>query len=283
MISYSIPNELASKAIARRELHSISSDIAIALWERDGGGDIYYGRPDHHTLSVYVAGGRGVKSLNGARSQESGRTGLFCVMPAAEESNWTNSDYVSMLHIYFSTDAFKRVTGSDINFDRSSLYRRDQLMFGLVSSFVLGLNWNDRSSMGALDHAVFALMNRLASYGSCSQGPNQGRQLSTRERDLLLQFVNSNLDTKLDVSRIAEALGLSPRSVSRRIKATFGVSPHQFVLRKKVDQAVVFIESGESLVNTSILCGFSSQSHMTHQFRRLLGVTPSQLIRLRRR
>lgn len=56
-----------------------------------------------------------------------------------------------------------------------------------------------------------------------------------------------------------------------------GITPHQYVLGKRIDMARELIEQGHlSLGQIAEFTGFSSQSTFTHTFTRLQGLSPSQ-------
>jgi AraC family transcriptional regulator len=61
----------------------------------------------------------------------------------------------------------------------------------------------------------------------------------------------------------------------RQFKRLTGLSPHQYVLRRRVERAAALLKSGEvCLKGLAPDVGFSSQSHLTEAFRRVYGVTP---------
>ena len=56
-----------------------------------------------------------------------------------------------------------------------------------------------------------------------------------------------------------------------------GITPHQYVLGKRIDLAKQLIEKGQlTLGQVAELTGFSGQSAFTHTFSRLQGISPSQ-------
>jgi AraC-like DNA-binding protein len=83
------------------------------------------------------------------------------------------------------------------------------------------------------------------------------------------------LDPRQRVDRLAGDLGLSERQLRRRCRATVGYGPKtlQRVLRLRR-----FIRAGEAeLARAALDAGFSDQSHLTRECRRLTGLPPSAL------
>ena len=52
--------------------------------------------------------------------------------------------------------------------------------------------------------------------------------------------------------------------------------PYAYLESVRISHAQKLIETGKSLVETAMEVGFSSQSHMTNSFKKIIGVTPGQ-------
>jgi AraC family transcriptional regulator len=76
---------------------------------------------------------------------------------------------------------------------------------------------------------------------------------------------------------MAEIAGVSPSHfVSLFTKAT-GLTPHQYVLRARIDSAKLRLkDEGLSVGEVSRLTGFRTQEHFTKVFRKIVGVTPRE-------
>ena len=76
---------------------------------------------------------------------------------------------------------------------------------------------------------------------------------------------------------LAEAVGMSPRSLSRHFQREAGITPHEFVQRARLDAARKLLEASDKLLKTiAIECGFGSSDRMRLVFGERLGVTPAQ-------
>jgi len=95
-------------------------------------------------------------------------------------------------------------------------------------------------------------------------------------------FVEANLSDALRVPDLAAVIGLKPRYFTKAFNGSFGVSPHAYVVERRIEQACAMLsETDEALAQIAVSCGLYDQSHMTRIFRRLRGVTPAAWRRTR--
>lgn len=101
-------------------------------------------------------------------------------------------------------------------------------------------------------------------------------RLSEARLNRVKEYVEANLQGALRLQDLATEAGYSPFYFARAFKATTGVSPHQYVLERRVERAKLLLRAQQlSLAQVAIQCGFSSQSHFSSQFRARVGVTPT--------
>ncbi len=90
-----------------------------------------------------------------------------------------------------------------------------------------------------------------------------------------LEFIEANLADGVGLDQIAGVSGCSVYHVARLFKSEIGLSPHQYVMERRVARAREMLEAGTSpLADIAYAVGFSSQAHMTDVFRKRLGITP---------
>lgn len=78
----------------------------------------------------------------------------------------------------------------------------------------------------------------------------------------------------LDV--LAAHTGFSPFHLLRTFRRTLGVPPHVYLESVRIRHAQRLIAAGVALAEVAYAVGFSSQSHFTTRFRRIIGVTPGR-------
>lgn len=89
-------------------------------------------------------------------------------------------------------------------------------------------------------------------------------------------YVEEHLAQDLSLAAVAEAAGFSPYHFARLFKASTGLSPHQYVIRRRVERARTLLATTTwplALIAREV--GFASGSHLAQHFRRLLGASPS--------
>jgi AraC family transcriptional regulator len=104
------------------------------------------------------------------------------------------------------------------------------------------------------------------------------RGLTSTQLQQVLEHININLDRDLSLVRIAREINISPTYFASLFKCTTGISPHQYVIRQRVERAKLMLAKTDlAIANIALQVGFSSQSHLTQQFKRFTGMTPKQV------
>jgi AraC family transcriptional regulator len=120
----------------------------------------------------------------------------------------------------------------------------------------------------------------LRRYGTPTPEPVIGQALSRRQLGRVLEMVEARLDQRLTLAELAAAAGLSPSHFKPLFKASTGLAPHQYVIRRRVERARVLLLDGRlPMAQVALDAGFAHQSHMARAMRRVLGVTPGMVRR----
>jgi AraC family transcriptional regulator len=92
----------------------------------------------------------------------------------------------------------------------------------------------------------------------------------------VLDYIRDRLDQNLSLTELADLVGLNADYFSRAFKHTTGLSPHRYVLLKRIERACALLRDPSlSISEITARCGFASQSSFTTAFRRIKGITPS--------
>jgi AraC family transcriptional regulator len=109
-----------------------------------------------------------------------------------------------------------------------------------------------------------------------------GRLLAWQVRKVR-DYVDAHITGRVLVSDLSAKLQLSEGHFSRSFKRTFGISPHAFVLHRRLELAAhLMLASPASLTDIALRCGFTDQAHFCHQFRKSTGESPAAWRRARR-
>jgi AraC family transcriptional regulator len=148
----------------------------------------------------------------------------------------------------------------------------------------------DREATSAhIAHAVALLR------GKPSLGPSSIHVLSNLETHVargglpawqvrrVFAHVEANLYRRIPIRELARLLGLSASHFCRAFKCTFGVSPRDYVLRRRIEVAQgLMLTTSEPLSSIAVRCGMCDQPHFTRSFHRIVGETPYAWRRTRR-
>ena len=91
------------------------------------------------------------------------------------------------------------------------------------------------------------------------------------------ELVNEKIEEELHIDEMAELAGLSTAHFSQMFRRSTGESPHQFLLRQRVERAKEMLRTpGMRVLDVAIACGFKTQQHFARVFRRLCGASPTE-------
>ena len=88
-----------------------------------------------------------------------------------------------------------------------------------------------------------------------------------------------NIHQQWKVDDLAASVSMSRSEFSRRFKEVTGLSPHQWVIRTRIEQAQHLLCQGVPLAHVAHDTGFSDQAHLIRCFRNAVGLTPAQWAR----
>jgi AraC family transcriptional regulator len=93
----------------------------------------------------------------------------------------------------------------------------------------------------------------------------------------VIDYIESHVGDDLDLASLSTVAAMSVYHFARCFKETTGVSPHAYVLSRRIRRAATMLGHGDvGIALIAATCGFSSQAHLTTVFQRRVGVTPGQ-------
>jgi AraC family transcriptional regulator len=93
----------------------------------------------------------------------------------------------------------------------------------------------------------------------------------------VLEYMQAHLDQELSLAALASIAQMSPYYISRLFKQSTGLSPHQYLLRQRIERAKELLAGPRCrIAEVSDALGFPHQSHFTTTFHRWVGTTPRQ-------
>ena len=81
----------------------------------------------------------------------------------------------------------------------------------------------------------------------------------------------------LDLEALARAANVSPRHFSRSFRQTFGETPHQYLLTRRIERACHLLRTTDMQVaEVCLAVGFKGVGSFTTTFRRHVGASPTE-------
>jgi AraC family transcriptional regulator len=90
-----------------------------------------------------------------------------------------------------------------------------------------------------------------------------------------VEYMHAHLSKDISLQGVAAAAGLSPFHFSRMFKRSAGLTPHQYLIRLRLERAKdLLLRTQDSVAEIALESGFCDQSHFAMHFKRVYGITP---------
>jgi len=127
----------------------------------------------------------------------------------------------------------------------------------------------------ALGDLLAELVNETAPVRRASSPPDSALR---RAREILIDEAPRNITLR----ELAAATGMDRHRLTRLFRAEYGMAPHCLQLASRISLARRLLERGVPVATVARDVGFVDQSHLHRHFRRTLGITPGEYVRLLR-
>lgn len=107
---------------------------------------------------------------------------------------------------------------------------------------------------------------------------DQGTTSLTKNEELgsALQQLHENYRDNIAITELAKTANLSLSSFLRKFKATFNMTPKEYLRHLRVQEAChLIVQTTQTFAQISHHCGFSDQAHFSREFSRILKDPPS--------
>ena len=203
--------------------------------------------------------------------------GDMTLMPSGIPSQWSWNSTCDRLDVIISPDVFG--DGNELAVVDRFLFRdreMEVICHRLYQAISLG-GMADRLYVESLVTQLAVLIRRRHSTASAALRIPPSSGLTRSQARRVLDYIETHLSRHLTLGELARIAGLSLHHFARMFKRTVGMAPHRYVLERRLERAKgMLCSTGTSLVEISLSTGFSSQSHFTSTFRRLVGPTPTE-------
>ena len=210
-------------------------------------------------------------------------------LPTRLSSSWRLSGSADIMMVYLRGTLMKRLArelygaeGPDFEI-KPRIGVIDPLLEQLALEIVSALHRRDRAADPAyidglaamagvhlLRHHATPRRSEPAPIGRIASPGSLGASLY-RVRD----HIEDHLDRDLSLESLAREADLTPTAFSQAFSATYGETPHQYVIKRRVERSKrLLVGTDLPIAEVALQTGFSSQSHLSDVFKRATGETP---------
>jgi AraC family transcriptional regulator len=149
-----------------------------------------------------------------------------------------------------------------------------QSVIGLLDVATQQLASSKEAAQSAIEQATSLLQEQMRTHSR--EGSRASGRLLAWQVHKVREYVDAHISRRVLVSDLSAVVKLSEAHFARSFKRAFGLSPHAFVLRRRLELAArLMLESTESLTDIAHSCGFTDQAHLCRHFRRSMGESPA--------
>lgn len=227
---------------------------------------------------VHIAGKPHVRTWErDGWSETASLPGCATIVPSGQPTGWLVDGELDVVTLSVSSSDLQRAPAAD-QFKRMRFAFSDPLGVALTRQ-VLGELYAPPSSerdvyVSALVDALKAHMLRGPVSANAAEIPISA--FSSYRIHHIMNAILERPEADHGIDEMAARAGVTPTHFCRIFKKATGVSPHQYVMKTRLDRAQHMLEQSEaSMAAIAESLGFTSQSHFTRAFRQFAGETPS--------
>lgn len=120
------------------------------------------------------------------------------------------------------------------------------------------------------------LLHQLLHDGLLDLKPVKDRNVENYK--IILDVMEKNIDKNLSVSDISNLCNIGESALRKNFHHYAGISVMKYFNSMKIRKAIVYLQEGKSVKETSQLLGFADQNYFSTVFKRVLGVPPREFI-----
>ncbi|MEM8531193.1 MAG: AraC family transcriptional regulator [Chloroflexota bacterium] len=242
---------------------------------------------DHHLISIHVGPPIELEQTYGKRTHRAHvHEGCVSLLSAGYDSTWRHQDDAHFINIqldasFVTSVAERSNTPNSDNVELIDLFSSPDRQIQQLGSLLVD-ELTIQSATGRLyaESLTTALVVHLITHYAVFPAALSAShaRLSQWELQHVFEYINDCLRHDISLTKLADLVDLSPNYFISQFRRAVGMSPHQYIIRQRVDRArTLLIESTKPVAEIATEVGFFDQSHLTRHMRRLHGITPGAL------
>lgn len=209
----------------------------------------------------------------------------ICVAPGGATIETRHKGDPEILQVYVRQSAYETAVNEmyGCSASEAEIIPRYAILDPLLEQLVLAIrnalqNGSDKDGlyMDSIAYMIAVHLARHHSSRSREASVTAPKALPGWKTQRLIEFIEENIDGDLSLEMMAREVQLCPIYLARVFKAAVGQSPHRYVLERRIERAKGLLRNTDlPTVDVALTSGFSSQSHLSNWFRRIVGVSPA--------
>ncbi|KPV54279.1 hypothetical protein SE17_04720 [Kouleothrix aurantiaca] len=224
---------------------------------------------------------------DGTAHQDWTGPGYFSMLPPIGQVHWTSTAPGQVYHLFLSPQLVEAIA--------AELYHGDPACVGLPFLFnrhdalVEQICWAMRqelyhpapASRLYVETLAQSLVTHLLRHHAPAQPPlmRPAPQLRPAAIRAVCEYIEAHLEQPLGLAELAQVASSSIATLARQFKLATGLSPHQYVVRRRLERARALLQEGAGSVSqVAYATGFADHSHLVRSFQRYYGLRPGDLL-----
>lgn len=131
------------------------------------------------------------------------------------------------------------------------------------------------------EELFYFLIEQLLAENILTLNTQQQTSLQPRhEIALLCEYLKTHYMESISLDNLSALTGLSKWHLLRSFTKEKGISPYSYLETIRIDQSKKLLEQGVDPIDVAFQTGFCDQSHFTNSFKKYIGLTPKQYMKI---
>jgi AraC family transcriptional regulator len=250
----------------------------VARWKH-GDASVETNAADALRIALRLCGGHTVREVRGSKPPLKVIGGGVSVFAPDRHSHLEIEGSVDVVAIFISPAYLKEAAGAHAVYEPSLDVHDAQLQAAALRLFLIAQR-NDPDDGLLMQTSVWRIVEHLLVRQTSDRLKTHKRgvppQAMRRIEELIYACLASG-DTQLpNIQDLAKMSGMSLCHFIRAFRRTTGATPHQYVLKCRIERAMVLLALPErSIGEVADSTGYASPSHFVASFKQRLGLTPA--------
>src|SRR5215472_9377773 len=200
------------------------------------------------------------------------------ILPHRHEGKWVGLMNASYLQLSISDAAMMAASDGEVEL---RMYRkfadpRLRALIAAVHAETLAGFPRGRLFLDSIEQEIAAALVTAHAVTRCPVQTLRGGLGSARLRKIK-ELIHAKMEGDLSLDEMAQSVALSTAHFARMFRKSTGETPHQFILRERVERAKTMLRAPDArILDVAIACGFKTQQHFAQVFRGVCKVSPTE-------